>query len=150
MDARRESARFRRQPIIRCNAGKRFPQVLTSMSNARKCLAKNVTLCRKRTLSDYKYATNSCRNFSNPTKHSQGVLRLYECSRNAGLLLVSQRNLQEKPRGGSRGAVDTHSFRPLVQEEKVSFGEIYSSPCLRVNLCLASSRKSAADSILER
>ncbi|HEY4907310.1 MAG TPA: hypothetical protein VIH74_07645, partial [Candidatus Acidoferrum sp.] len=38
---------------------------------------------------------------------------------------------------------------PLVQEEKVSFGEIYSSPCLRVNLCLASSRKSAADSILD-
>ena len=31
----------------------------------------------------------------------------------------------------------------------MSFGEIYSSPCLRVNLCLASSRKSAADSILD-
>ena len=31
----------------------------------------------------------------------------------------------------------------------MSFGEGYSSPCPRVNLCLASSRKSAADSILD-
>ncbi len=31
----------------------------------------------------------------------------------------------------------------------MSFGAIYSSPCPRVNLCLASSRKSAADSILD-
>jgi hypothetical protein len=63
--------------------------------------------------------------------------------------LGQSENLQEKPRGGSRGAVDTHSFRPLVQEEKVSFGEGYSPLYPRVNLCLASSRKSAADSILD-
>jgi hypothetical protein len=31
----------------------------------------------------------------------------------------------------------------------VSFGEGYSSPCPRVNLCLATCRKSAADSILD-
>jgi hypothetical protein len=40
------------------------------------------------------------------------------------------------PRWQPRGR-DTHSFRPLVQEEKVSFGEIYSPLCLRVNsVCL--------------
>lgn len=91
---------------------------------------------------------NPCRNFSNLTKHSHGVIRLYECSRNAGLLLVSQRSSAKTPRWQPRGR-DTHSFRPLVQEEKVSFGEGYSSLCPRVNLCLASSRKSAADSILD-
>jgi hypothetical protein len=89
-----------------------------------------------------------CRNFSNLTKQIHGVIRLYECSRNAGLLLVCQRSSRKTPRWQPRGR-DTHSFRPLVQEEKVSFGAIYSSPCPRVNLCLASSRKSAADSILD-
>jgi hypothetical protein len=40
------------------------------------------------------------------------------------------------PRWQPRGH-DTHSFRPLVQEEKVSFGEIYSPLCPRVNsVCL--------------
>lgn len=64
------------------------------------------------------------------------------------LLLVCQRSSRKTPRWQPRGR-DTHSFRPLVQEEKVSFGAIYSSPCPRVNLCLATCRKSAADSILD-
>jgi len=62
--------------------------------------------------------------------------------------LGRQRSSRKTPRWQPRGR-DTHSFRPLVQEEKVSFGEGYSSLCPRVNLCLSTSRKSAADSILD-
>src|ERR1700733_2487 len=69
---------------------------------------------------------------SRAAKQMQGALRLYECSLKQGCRR-SARELQENPRGGSRGASDTHSFRPLVQEEKVSFGEIYFSRYPRVN-----------------
>jgi hypothetical protein len=76
--------------------------------------------------------TTCGKNLIRATKQMHGALRLYQCSRKQGCCR-SVRELQEKPRGGSRGASDTHSFRPLVQEEKVSFGEIYSSRCPRVN-----------------
>ena len=149
MDARGENLRFGQRPRRRCEPGKRFPQFLISISICFKMRGtKRHTVPESNTSFIYEYATNPCRNFSNLTKHSYGVLRLYECSRNARLLLVSQRSSRKTPRWQPRGR-DTHSFRPLVQEEKVSFGAIYSSPCPRVNLCLASSRKSAADSILD-
>src|ERR1700722_11710482 len=105
MDARRENVWLRRRPERRCEPGKRFPQVLISMTIFTKYVGTKRHMCRERTPSDYEYVTNPSRNFSNLAKHSYGELRLYECSRNAGLLLVSQRFLQEKPRGGSRGAV---------------------------------------------
>src|SRR6202000_1177108 len=92
--------------------GKRFPQFLTSISNLRKLLAQFVTLCRNRTLFIYEYATNSSRNFSNLTKQMHRVLRLYECSRNAGLLLVSQRFFKKNPAVAAAGL--GHALFPAV------------------------------------
>ena len=80
----------------------------------------------------YEYATNPSRNFSNLTKHSYGVLRLYECSRNARLLLVSQRSSRKTPRWQPRGD-DTQSFRPLVQEERGVLRVRLLAPRTRVN-----------------
>src|SRR5271167_772524 len=54
-------------------------------------------------------------------KHFFKPLRLYQCSQ-AKVLGMGN----EKPRGGSRGACDTQSFRPLVQEVEVSSGRDYS------------------------
>ena len=95
----------------RCEPGKRFPQVLISMSISRiqirghktsHCAAIEHSLM---TNTQHFYADSMQKFFESHETNRMGCIRLYECSRNAGLLLVSQRFLQEKPRGGSRGAV---------------------------------------------
>jgi hypothetical protein len=61
----------------------------------------------------------------------------------------SEFSSRKTPRWQPRGR-DTHSFRPLVQEEKVSFGEGYSSLCLRVNSVQPAAVVLTADSMMER
>src|SRR5215469_891284 len=46
------------------------------------------------------------------------------------------KEFEEKPRGGSRGVLDTQSFRLLDQEEEVPATRGYSSPCQCVNSLL--------------
>src|ERR1700743_127427 len=119
------------------------------MSNAKKCAAKNRHIVPKSNIFYLRIRNNSMQKFFESHETNAWGPSSIRVQPERRAALGSQRILQEKPRGGSRAAVDTHSFRPLVQEEKVSFGEGYSSLCPRVNLCLASSRKSAADSILD-
>ena len=56
------------------------------------------------------------RKFSNLAKHSRRVTRLYGCGRFWGCTSLRQK----KPRGGSRGAYDTHIFPAVSPETLVS------------------------------
>jgi len=49
------------------------------------------------------------------------------------VLFGTKRDLVKKPRGGSRGAIDTQLFRIVNQEEEVSSSRGYLFLCLRVN-----------------
>ena len=48
-------------------------------------------------------------------------------------LFGTKRDLVKKPRGGSRGVIDTQLFRIVNQEEEVSPSRGYLFLCLRVN-----------------
>ena len=66
-----------------------------------------------------------------------------------GVFWDSKSIARKKPRGGSRGAIDTQSFRARNQEVEVSSSGGYSSPCLCVNSTYLQTAPSA-DSLLER
>ena len=67
-----------------------------------------------------------------PAKHPRSCFRLYECSRVLKLFRDGKR-LGRLPRGGSRGAFDTQSFRACEPGRRGAFAERLLFPCLRVN-----------------
>jgi len=70
-------------------------------------------------------APTSRKNFSPCAKHSPGLTRLYGCGRFWGCISLRQK----KPRGGSRGAFDTHIFPAVSPEILLSCWQIYSHQC---------------------
>jgi hypothetical protein len=147
VDARRENVRFLTQPISRSESGKRFPNVLFLLCQFEKNRRHKTSHCAANEHLSLQIGNNSMQKFFKSHETFVWGASSIRVQPERRAALGSQRSSRKTPRWQPRGR-DTHSFRPLVQEEKVSFGEIYSSPCPRVNLCLASSRKSAADSIL--
>src|SRR5579871_6995969 len=138
--------------MIRSNAGKRFPRCSFLCVNSRRIRGHKTSHCAAIDHSSHDtYVTNlrsSMQKFFESHETNAWGASSIRVQPERRLLLVCQRSSRKTPRWQPRGR-DTHSFRPLVQEEKVSFGEGYSSLCPRVNLCLSTSRKSAADSILD-
>ena len=133
MDARRENVWLRRRPERRCEPGKRFPQVLISMTIFTKYVSTKRHIVPRTNTIRLRICNNSIQKFFESREtFVWGASSIRVQPERRAALGQSEISSRKTPRWQPRGR-DTHSFRPLVQEEKVSFGEIYSSLYPRVN-----------------